>query len=161
MSVNLSIIALILSLLSILGLIFVLWQTWNFNKLRRTLFAGSTGADLENIIQSLAAQLQDLNSREADLEKNLAQLKHDLSFAIQRLGLVRFNPFADDGGNFSFSLALLDIHQNGVVITSMHGRQQNRIYTKRITAGKSETQLTAEEEQAIKLANDKPGQAVG
>jgi Protein of unknown function (DUF4446) len=68
---------------------------------------------------------------------------------------VRFNPFADGGGNFSFSLALLNDYNTGVIITSMHGRQQNRIYAKKIEKGKCDIQLTEEEQQSILIANTK------
>ena len=61
----------------------------------------------------------------------------------------------DETLNFSFSLVLLDAHNTGVVITSMYGREQNRIYTKKITNGKSDTALTDEEQQAIEIANSK------
>ena len=74
---------------------------------------------------------------------------------MQKVGVVRFNPFDDGGGNFSFSLALLDGHDNGVIITSMYGRQQNRIYTKKISQGASETALTEEEQQAMQEATAK------
>ena len=93
--------------------------------------------------------------QQAILEQTLLQLKNDSTFATQKIGLVRFNPFGDGGGNFSFCLALLDAHNSGVVITSMHGRQQNRIYSKRLLNGQSEVQLTDEEEQAIREANEK------
>ena len=71
------------------------------------------------------------------------------------VGLIRFNPFNDGGGNFSFALALLDAHNTGVIITSMYGREQNRVYTKKIVEGECENQLTDEEIQAIELANSK------
>jgi hypothetical protein len=68
---------------------------------------------------------------------------------------VRFNPFNDGGGNFSFSLALLDSHNTGIIITSMYGREQNRIYTKKIEDGKSDSPLNEEEKQAVEKANSK------
>jgi hypothetical protein len=87
------------------------------------------------------------------LEQALSLLQEHFGFALQKIGIVRFNPFGDDGGNFSFSVALLDGHNTGVVLTSMHGRQQNRIYSKRILNGVSEVVLTEEEKQAVADAN--------
>jgi hypothetical protein len=93
--------------------------------------------------------------RQDYLETALANLTDKTSYGVQKVGLVRFNPFEDGGGNFSFTLALLDEHNCGVVLTSIHGRQQNRIYTKKITDGKADAQLTEEEEQAIISAHTK------
>lgn len=153
MTSNFPVFALILSVLALVASVLALVLGFGLYRLKKTFLTGKSGADLESTIQNLGTQLRDLNFREENLEKIFSEFRHEASFSIQRLGLVRFNPFQDDGGNFSFCLALLDLHQNGVVITSMHGRQQNRIYTKRIMAGKSESQLTEEEAQAIKLAN--------
>jgi hypothetical protein len=155
MSSSLPLIALILSVISLLGVMYILWNVRSLNKLKTSFFAGQNGADLESIIQNLDKQLRDLQQEHLVLEHALTMLQNKLSFAVQKTGLVRFNPFDDGGGNFSFCLALLDSHNTGVVITSMHGRQQNRIYTKKIQDGRSETALTEEEQQAINLANQK------
>ena len=71
---------------------------------------------------------------------------------IQKVGLIRFNPFDDAGGNISFAIALLSDHDDGVVISSLHGRGGTRVYSKPIKSGKSEFKLTDEEIQAIKEA---------
>jgi len=137
-----------------LGL-YSLWQISSINRLRKTFFAGRSGADMEGIILSLKEQLQDSQRQQATLEQSLKNTRDILSFAVQKVGLVRFNPFQDGGGNFSFSLALLDSRDNGVIITSMYGREQNRIYTKRILAGGSDAPLTKEETEAVAFANSK------
>lgn len=69
--------------------------------------------------------------------------------AIQHLGVVRYNPFDDTGSNQSFALALLDADGNGVVISSLHSRQQTRVYLKEIVGGRSEAQLSGEESEAL------------
>ncbi|MGB9680719.1 MAG: DUF4446 family protein, partial [Minisyncoccia bacterium] len=72
--------------------------------------------------------------------------------SIQKIGLIRFNPFADTGGNQSFALALLNNFNNGVVISSLHGREGTRIYAKPVIAGKSKYNLSTEEIKAIEKA---------
>ena len=144
--------------LGIISLVLAVWAAWNtrsLNRLRRTFFAGRSGSDLEVVLQSLADNLKSTRQEQLVLQQNLARLYDELGFAVQKVGLVRFNPFAEGGGNFSFTLALLDGHNSGVVLTSLHGREQNRIYSKNITQGKSESQLTEEEQRAISIANSK------
>ena len=72
---------------------------------------------------------------------------------IQNIGIVRFNPFADTGGNQSFTLAILDAERNGIVLTSLYARAGSRWYSKEVRLGKSkDIVLSKEEEEAIALA---------
>jgi uncharacterized protein DUF4446 len=72
--------------------------------------------------------------------------------AVQRVGLVRYNPFEDTGSNQSFALALLDGEEDGVVISSLHSRANTRIYAKPIASGRSEAPLSDEEAEALRMA---------
>jgi len=65
------------------------------------------------------------------------------------LGVVRFNPFSDVGGDQSFAIALVDGHGNGVVISSLYGRHDIKVYAKPLKKWESEYTLTDEEKQAI------------
>ena len=95
-----------------------------------------------------------------DSQKSLREIKEILESQgaaaqkyFQKVGIVRFNPFADSGGDQSFSLSLLDGHGSGFVISSLHTRQETRIYLKPVLGGKAVGfVLSKEEEQAIKVA---------
>lgn len=149
-----SLAALIVSAAALAGVISAWWSLYSLNKLRRSFFTGKMGADLEQAIMDLTKQLGRLEGGQKVLEESLQRLQTNFNLAVQKLGVVRFNPFGDGGGNFSFSLALLDGQNSGLVITSMHGREQNRIYSKKIENGKSESTLTEEERQAVMQAID-------
>ena len=69
--------------------------------------------------------------------------------AVTKVGIVRYNPFKDIGGDQSFSIALLDDSDSGIVVTSHYGRDANRVYAKPLEKGKSKYSLSQEEEQAI------------
>jgi hypothetical protein len=72
-----------------------------------------------------------------------------LSSVGLRINLVRFNPFSDTGGEQSFVLSLLDGGGNGILLTSLHGRGITRVYAKRVIAGKTDQELSAEEKTAL------------
>ena len=93
---------------------------------------------LEKILQIQSREFEDFK------EKNKK--------TIQKVGMVRFNPFKEAGGDQSFSIALLDADNNGLVITSHYGRESNRVYAKPIEGGTSRYQLSEEERQAIENA---------
>ena len=146
--------AIILAVLAIIISGINLAMILNLQKLRKTFFAGKQAANLEDFIINQNKKINELLSQTEFIETEIKKLQDDQKFSIQKIGLVRYNPFADDGGNLSFSMALLDAHNNGVVITSMHGREQNRIYSKPIKAAKSEFNLTEEEQAAIKSSKN-------
>jgi hypothetical protein len=75
-----------------------------------------------------------------------------MSASVQRVGLVRYDAFEDMGGHLSFSAALLDGNGNGLVVTSINGRQDTRCYAKPVESWSSRHNLSEEEEEAIRLA---------
>jgi hypothetical protein len=81
--------------------------------------------------------------------------------AIQRIGVVRYNPFEDTGSNQSFALAVLDARGDGFVLLSMHSRQQTRVFLKPVTAGRTETAASEEEAEAIRRASGGQGSRPG
>lgn len=135
-----------------LGLL-VLWvlvALWVFILQRsiKKIFKGET-MDLERVLLDLRNR-QDISDKIlAELKSRAASLEEALPKDIRRVGLVRYNPFSDAGGDQSFVLALLNDHRDGVVITSLYGREINRFYAKPIQKGQSTYQLTLEERQAI------------
>lgn len=76
-------------------------------------------------------------------------LQADVRLSLRRVGIIRYNPFGDTGGDQSFALALLDDQGDGVVISSIFGRSDSRLYAKPVRGGKSKYTLSAEEDQAI------------
>ena len=72
--------------------------------------------------------------------------------SVRRVSLLRYDAFEDVGGRLSFSCALLDEHGTGVVLTSINGRQETRVYAKSITEGTSSYNLSIEEAEAIRQA---------
>lgn len=71
---------------------------------------------------------------------------------IRHVGLVRFSPFHDTGGDQSFTLALLDEQRNGVVVTALHSRTDSRLYAKPVEGGQSAYALIPEEREAMEQA---------
>jgi hypothetical protein len=110
--------------------------------------------------KSLLAVIDEVIRAEKDNKKDIdrlaeeyATLKKDVSFHVQKVGLLRFNPFKDTGGDQSFILALVDGHNTGVIVSSYHTRSGTRWYAKNIVNGKStEHELSAEELKAVKAA---------
>lgn len=86
------------------------------------------------------------------LRHEVAALRAEAASALQHLAVVRYDAYADMGGALSWSLALLDDHGDGTVITSIHGRSEARTYAKTISDWTCEQPLSPEEEEAVSQA---------
>jgi len=105
----------------------------------------------ENLDEVLKKQYI-LEKKLDEISKKLIELEKINKFSLQKVGIVRYNPFSGVGSNQSFSIALLNSGDNGVIITSLYTREGNRIYAKPIKNGESDYQLSDEEKEAISKA---------
>jgi len=103
-------------------------------------------------LKGVLEQLKKLDKSFDDLSQDLKNLKEENKRNLRKVGLVRFNPFKELGGDQSFSVAVLDEEDNGFVITSHYGREANRVYAKPVNNGKSSNSLSNEEKEAINKA---------
>ena len=108
-------------------------------------------------LKEILSQFKDLEKDFAKLSAELENLKKESKFSVQKIGMVRFNPFSEVGSDQSFSIALLDGNNDGIVITSLYSREENRVYGKPIKAGVSQYSLSKEEKLAIEKAQTKNG----
>jgi len=117
------------------------------------LVSGSKTKDLRAALEKLLDQ-SDLNRREIrEVERQVVILNEKNLTNLQKIGLIRFNPLADTGGNQSFALALLDGQGSGLVVSTLHSRQSTRIYAKPLFKGKPQGfDLSVEEKQALSQA---------
>ena len=97
-------------------------------------------------------RIEQLEKTVFELSKNLEDTKASIKKAIVKVGVVRFNPFHETGGDQSFAIALLDEYNTGFVIMSHYMKDHNRVYAKPITKGISEYMLSEEEKEAMKKA---------
>ncbi len=143
----------------VLFLIFLLWniiiysQLKKFKKRNEELFSGNKVQNLEELLLNQAKSLKTLDKDIQELY-NISNQINSLAFrSFHKLGIIRFNPFKDIGGDQSFSIAILNGKNNGIVISSLFTKEGTRIYSKSIIGGVSEKHpLTEEEKKAIQLA---------
>lgn len=147
------IVSFFLSSISII-IIAILWKkNLYLQKTLDTLTLGKNGASLEDTIVNLIKEVNSLDEEIQDLF-TISNKIHALSNrGLHKVEMIRFNPFKELSGNQSFCIALLDGHNNGIIISSLHTREGTRIYSKRIKKGGSaEHKLTEEEKTALNTA---------
>jgi hypothetical protein len=106
-------------------------------------------AQLEQSFRSLHGYVEDVAAR---LDDRLGVAEERLDGSIAYHGLVRYDAYNEMSGRQSTSIALLDARRNGVVLSSIHHREQARMYAKLIRDGEGELQLSPEEAEAVSQA---------
>ena len=135
----------------LLSLSFFFWRILqHYNRLTKGVSEKSLKAVLDNLLKE-----GELNKKDIDyLKEYSARIEKDGHLHIQKVGLVRFNPFKDTGGDQSFVLSLIDGNDNGVIISGLYSRSGTRWYAKRVANGKGiEHELSEEEKKALKEAS--------
>jgi hypothetical protein len=117
---------------------------------------GERGADLVDHaveLESAFAALRDwVEAVATTLDGRLGDAEARLSGAVTHRALVRYDAYNEMSGRQSLSIALLDDTRSGIVLSSIHHRDQARIYAKQVHGGKSELELSPEEQDALRLA---------
>lgn len=149
---SVAVIALVLAALALGGVILLLARQQRLLGQYQHLMTGTSGGNLESTLHDHVAQARQAGDQARAAEQLAHRLERASRFKLQHLGLLRFNPFRDTGGDQSFALAIADDHGQGVVISSLHSRDMTRVYAKPLIAWESTYSLTDEEKQAIVLA---------
>lgn len=113
---------------------------------------GMKGIDIEGLFIQQDRDIKDIKRDINLFEKHITNLETKLSFAIHKIGFIRYNAFTGVGSELSFSVAFMDDFQNGFIITSIYGRDNSVCYGKPLVEGKSKIPLSAEELIAIERA---------
>ena len=138
------------------AIIIHLWMNLSSMKRRyRKMMTGVDGANLERMLIGCIDETKAIAEENKEIKAENIRIDTLLQTALTRVGVVRFAAFEDMGSDLSYAVALLDSHNNGVVLSSIFGREDSRSYVKPIHDGSSTYTLTGEEEQALKDAMKK------
>jgi len=118
----------------------------------RALMRGAEGVDLQSILNQHVAEVGQALETVSSLEERTEALEQAMPRALRWVGSVRFNPFRHTGGAQSFALVLADDSGDGFVLSSLHARENTRVYAKPLHEWASEHMLTDEEKEAIERA---------
>jgi hypothetical protein len=122
------------------------------NSSYRSLVSDSQGASLQQLLDNHLGKVIEVGTKMEELNGLYETLESRSRGSLQHVGIVRFNPFEDTGSDQSFAIALLDDRRDGIVLSSLHGRGQTRVFAKPVESGESTHQLSDEEAQAIRIA---------
>lgn len=147
------------SSLYIIGGIFIGWNIvltilfWRIISHYQRLAGKTKKGNLEVVLDTLLKDEKETKNDLKQLGEAVLKIDKQIDDHYQKSGLVKYNPFSNTGGNQSFSLVVLNGNNNGLMITSLYGRDSTRIYAKPIVKGKGVSgDLSKEEQLAVKNA---------
>ncbi len=139
-------IILIALVLWLSGLSYVFWKILvHYRRIAGKAQGGDVIRAIETVLKSEETNSSEIKRLSGEVDKII---KREV-VPIQKVGLVRFNPFNETGGDQSFSLCLLNGEGEGFILTTLHTRDRTRVYTKPVNGGKSKYELAQEEEKAL------------
>ena len=136
-------------MLAIVSIILII-QILKINKKYKEAFPN--GDSLDEKFSKFTEKTEEIGEKYEKISKALMDVNDNMNKCVQKVGVVRYNPFDEAGGNLCFAVALLDSENNGVVINGIHSRSGCYTYAKPIEMGVSEYVISAEEQQAIDMA---------
>ena len=110
------------------------------------------GNNIQETIENYMKKINEVQNENNNLKNYCKQLDETLSTCVQKIGLIRYSAFKDTGSDLSFTLALLNEENSGVVLNGIYSREMSNIYAKPVDKGVSTYTLSEEEKQAINKA---------
>ena len=143
----------------LLAFLILLWKVISLNKrYKKFMVKLGEGKDIQEDLENYMYRVERVEKQNAEILNQINGLDKDLEGCIQKVGILRYSAFQDTGSDLSFTLALLDEHDDGVVFNGIYSREMSNIYAKPIEKGESRYTLSPEEKEAIKRAIERYNQ---
>lgn len=153
---NFMLILLGLNIILLIVFIMVLIKVFAINKKYKDFMQKlGNGKDIEEDLENYMYRVERVEKQNAEITDFIQKLDNDFEKSIQKVGIVRYNAYKDTGSDLSFTLAMLDENNNGVVLNGIYSRETSNIYAKPVENGKSTYILSEEEQEAIRRAIEK------
>lgn len=149
----------ILLIVFIILLLILIYQVANLSKKltvqkRRydLLLRGRGEINLEELLKAHSGDIDTILNKLEEIKKEVSIAKSKTAFSLQKIGFVKYDAFFDLKNKLSFSLAMLDSFNNGIIFTTIYGRESCITYAKEVVNGNATQELSGEEKEALKKA---------
>ena len=148
----------IITIILVLLVIILMAKLSSLNKkYKKFLEKLGNGNNIEEDLETYMYRVEKVEKQNAEIANYVKTLDEDLTRCIQKVGIVRYNAFKDTGSDLSFTLALLDEHNDGVVLNGIYSREMSNIYAKPVKNGESSYTMSEEEKLAVQKAMNSEG----
>lgn len=113
---------------------------------------GLSGANIENVLDDCIDKVNSVIEKNKEIEYQINTVERKMYYCVQKVGIIRYNAFDNVGSDLSFSIALLNNNDDGLVLSGLYSRDSSLTYAKPVIGSKSKYALSAEELKAIDTA---------
>lgn len=155
---NLIIIILTILAIQLILIISFIAMTVRYKALRksyRAMLNNTNTPNLEQVLSDVHESIQQLNDGQDDQQQQIHIIQDRMKLMNANVGIHRYSAYDQNGSDMSFSIAVVDEYSSGIVLTSLHSREQTMIYAKQLDKGESKYALSTEEKTAINQAVNK------
>lgn len=145
----------VLLIVCFIMVISLLCKLKNLTRRYEEFMGGRDGRTMEELIKGKLNEIEDIKLKSFKNGKDIAELFEKMEKTVCKVGLVKYDAFNEMGGKLSFALVLLNEHNTGLSMNSMHGPEGSYVYVKEIINGQSYIALGDEEQKALDIALDK------
>ncbi|MBQ2917571.1 MAG: DUF4446 family protein [Clostridia bacterium] len=110
------------------------------------------GNNIEETLERYISRVEEATSENKEILQYCQRLDKEISLCVKKIGMVRYNAFKDTGSDLSFALAMLNDKNDGVLLNGIYSREMSNIYAKQVKEGKTSSQISEEEKQALEIA---------
>ncbi len=141
------------SLILFILCIIALTKAGNLKKRINKFLQPSQSHNIEAMLLDYLEQVKKINANQNNIIESIETINLKMTNCIQKVGVVRYNPFEDVGGELCFAIAMLDEKNDGFILNSIYSREGCYTYAKPISSGESlKYKLSSEEDEALKIA---------
>lgn len=144
-----TIVLIITTIILLIGLVVIVQSLNRLEKRYKKLTRGINNKNLEEIVTQYLDNIDSVKADTEAVKNQQLELEKRLNTCIQKVAIVRYKAFEDVGSDLSFSIALLNHNNDGVIVTGIYGRNDSTVYAKPIDKGISRYDLSEEEEQVL------------
>ena len=153
MYITLALVILVFIVFILIIIVIITYKSLNKVERRyRKLMRGASTKNLEDIVISYLDKIDEVKKQNEIMKRMYEQINGKLMTCVQKTSMIRYKAFDDMGSDLSFSIALLDANSNGVILTSIYGRNESTTYAKPIDKGISRYELSNEENKVLEQA---------
>ena len=136
-------------IIAILSLGYTMQTKRRYEKLAMKL---GNGYDITKILDKYIKQVNELKEKDKQIIEYCDNINNESLKSIKKLGLIKYDAFGNTKNKLSFALCLLNKENSGIIFSSIYGTDYSNIYIKKIEKGKTENNLSQEEEEALREA---------
>ena len=145
-----------LTIISIIGLFIMIGKTNSLNKkYKKFMKKLGNGESIEEDLENYMYRVERVENQNAEILGNIKAIEYNMDGCFQKIGMVRYSAYKDNGSDLSFAIALLDNNNNGIILNGIYSRELSNIFAKPIEKGSCKYTLTDEEKQALEKAKGK------